>query len=107
MYPRLSVAKSRAEFSNSTQLDRLASAEPNPDLGRGALEVGDRLLLMTDALAKWFLHTHESGGDPWEPVALALAAEEPETAFADWITELRDREQLRNDDVTLLSIEEG
>jgi len=60
---------------------------------------------MTDALAQWYLQTHEDGGDPWEPVALALAAEEPQTAFAEWITELRDRDELRNDDVTLLAIE--
>ena len=38
---------------------------------------------------------------------VALASEEPETAFAEWITELREREQLRNDDVTLLCIEDG
>ena len=95
------------QFSNQPNLIASRGADPNPDLGRGALEAGDRLLLMTDALAYWFLHTHESGGDPWEPVALALAAEEPEAAFAEWITELREREQLRNDDVTLLCIEEG
>ena len=94
-----------AQFSNEPRL--IGSRGPNvkADLGRGKLEAGDRLLMMTDALAQWYLHTHETGGDPWEPVALVLAAEKPQTAFTDWITELRDGDELRNDDVTLLAIE--
>jgi len=41
----------------------------------------------------------------YSPVALVLADEEPQSAFADWIAWLREREGLRNDDVTLLAIE--
>ena len=93
-----------AHFSNEPRLIGSRGADLKPDLGKGTLEVGDRLLLMTDALAQWYLQTHENGGDPWEPVALALVTEEPQAAFADWIAELRDRDELRNDDVTLLAI---
>ncbi len=81
--------------------------DPNVDLGSGSFKAGDRLVLMTDALAQWFLQTHESGGDPWEAVALVLAEEDPQSAFADWIAWLRERDNLRNDDVTLLEIEAG
>jgi Protein phosphatase 2C len=96
-----------AEFGNEPRLIGSRGADPKPDLGRGTLEVGDRLVLMTDALAQWFLQTHEDGGAPWDAVAPVLSAAEPEAAFADWIAELRDRGDLRNDDVTLLAIEPG
>jgi serine/threonine protein phosphatase PrpC len=94
-----------AEFGNQPRLIGSRGADAKPDLGRGTLEAGDRLLLMTDALAQWYLQTHEAGGDPWEAVALVLADEKPQSAFADWIAWLRDRDDLRNDDVTLLAIE--
>ena len=67
-------------------------------------EPGDRLYLMTDALAQWFLHAQEQGGRPWQDVASALAAPQPDAAFAAWIEALRGREALRNDDVTLLAL---
>jgi hypothetical protein len=57
---------------------------------------------MTDALAQWFLLRHEQGGRPWEE--LAALQEEPEGAFAAWVEERRDRDYLRNDDVTLLTV---
>jgi hypothetical protein len=68
----------------------------------------DRLWLMTDALAQWFLLQAESGGKPWlatEPL-VQPAAEDAlvQQAFAAWIEGLRAARQLRNDDVTLLAI---
>ena len=49
----------------------------------------------------------KAGGRPWEAVALVLSARKPDEAFAAWIEELRDREGMRNDDVTLVSLEAG
>ncbi len=80
---------------------------PPPEHASGSFLAGDRLFLMTDALAQWFLHTHERGGRPWEAVASVLSAKQPDEAFAGWIEELRDRDGMRNDDVTLLSLEAG
>jgi hypothetical protein len=60
---------------------------------------GDVLLLMTDALAHWFLTEAEAGRRPWE----TLAARTDED-FAPWLDGLRQARQLRNDDVTLVSI---
>lgn len=67
---------------------------------RGRWRPGDRLLLMTDALACWFLHEVENGNRPWQPLEL-LADEE---AFAGWLTGLRSRGAVRNDDVTVLQV---
>jgi hypothetical protein len=36
---------------------------------------------MTDALAQWFLQTHEAGGEPWEAVTKVVSAERPEEAL--------------------------
>jgi hypothetical protein len=69
---------------------------------RGTLAAGDRLLLMTDALAQWFLTEHEAGASPArEMIALT------EDGFAAWVDAKRKDRLLRNDDVTLLAIEIG
>jgi hypothetical protein len=63
---------------------------------------GDRLLLMTDALAHWFLDDKEAGGKPWQALEGLLSG--PEEAFADWVALQRGAGRLRNDDVTLLAV---
>jgi hypothetical protein len=78
----------------------------------GDCQSGDRLLLMTDALAQWFLTQAESGGKPWQalgPLAHAADDASAQQAFATWIEELRHTRRLRNDDVTLpaVSVEPG
>ena len=97
-----------SDFGNQPRLlGSRGGPPPAPDHAAGTLAVGDRLLLMTDALAQWFLHAHESGGRPWEAAAAVLSAKEPDEAFAGWIEELRRRDEMRNDDVTLVSLEFG
>ena len=68
----------------------------------GELIQGDRLLCMTDALAQWFLAQTEAGLTPWRMVA--QIEREPD-GFAEWVEKLRQEKALRNDDVTLLTIE--
>jgi hypothetical protein len=69
----------------------------------GNCQAGDRLLLMTDALAHWFLRRHEAGGRPWRELADLPAGPAADAAFAAWVEEQR-RGELRNDDVTLVLI---
>jgi hypothetical protein len=59
---------------------------------------------MTDALAQWFLLRCEQSESPWKSLIPLFTDSAPQTAFAAWVEEHRDREELRNDDVTLLSI---
>lgn len=91
-----------ADFSSrTTLLGSRPSPVRTPRLRlRGHWQPDDRLLLMTDALAQWFLVEVERGGLPWQPLEL-LADEE---AFADWLTNLRKRGEVRNDDVTVLQV---
>ena len=84
----------------------LLSSNPNRNQGvwksisqaEGDCEPGDILILMTDALAAWFLKQHEAGKKPWSEL-LALNTEEEFTIF---IELLRNEAGLRNDDTTLL-----
>ncbi len=97
-----------ADFGNQPRLiGSRGAAVPEPDHASGALLPGDRLFLLTDALAQWFLHAQEQGGRPAEAVASVLSAAEPDGAFAGWVEELRRGGGLRNDDVTLIHVECG
>lgn len=79
--------------------------------GEGVCQADDRLWLMTDALAQWFLSEHEAGRRPWQeterfsqPPPRETEREGLQQDFADWIEQLRDAKRLRNDDVTLLVV---
>jgi hypothetical protein len=66
----------------------------------GDCRPGDLFLLMTDALAKWFLGRNLVGEEPWHKL-LALA---DNAEFKDYINAERDAGRLENDDTTLMSI---
>jgi hypothetical protein len=68
----------------------------------GRAKPGDCFLLMTDALAQWFLSAVEAGVWPWE-----WLTELTEETFPEWVANQRSTRALRNDDVTLLVVEVG
>ncbi len=68
----------------------------------GSFQPGDTLLLMTDALSKWFLTEVEAGNSPWHILNAIRSQEE----FAAFVTELRTSHHIKNDDTTLLRIQE-
>jgi len=94
---RAAAFGTRPELIGSRQRARVAVAADN-----GTLWAGDRLLLMTDALAHWFLAEHESGRQPWHEFEQLTEAD-----FAAWVDRHRKDRQLKNDDVTLVVIELG
>jgi hypothetical protein len=67
----------------------------------GDWQAGDQWLLMTDALACWFMQACEAGRAPWDLVRQHAQPED----FTDWIAALRADHHMRNDDVTLMSVE--
>jgi hypothetical protein len=99
-----------ADFGNQPAL---LGSRPGPGQARsnqqkiewGTWQPGDRLFLMTDALAQWFLRRHETNGQPWQLLARRLGDEKAHAALTAYVDELRDRDGLRNDDVTLLTID--
>jgi hypothetical protein len=82
----------------STKLD------DNENLGQinihGDWKSGDVFYLMTDAIAQYFLASIEKGSSP-ESVIPELS----EKRFSEWVFDLRNTEQMRNDDVTVLRID--
>jgi len=94
-----------ADFSNHPPLlHSRPGSDPVPRRCRGSLRPGERLMLMTDALAQWFLSQCENDRRPWDEMITLLNADRPNEAFANWVLELRAWGDLHNDDVTLLSI---
>jgi len=97
------------EFGNAPKLvgsrmslDEIRKRESLWTDGRG--QPGDRLWMMTDALAHWSLVEHEAGRNPWGELESLLSGPETGEHFASWVEGLRDVRGLRNDDVTLLAI---
>src|SRR5581483_10752963 len=100
--------KQSSDFGNQPAL--IGSQDgplPEARRARGSLLPGDRLFLMTDALAQWFLRAGEQGLRPWQAAAPLLTITSPEDDFTAWIEELRGGDGMRDDDVTLIIIEVG
>ncbi|GCD42244.1 hypothetical protein [Streptomyces paromomycinus] len=70
---------------------------------RGRCEPGDRLFLMTDALAAWFLTAADQGSAVHE--LLDFSGPDDLDAFRAWLDGLRERRRLRNDDVAVVRID--
>lgn len=74
----------------------------------GQWKIDDIFLLMTDALADWFLNQVARGEQPW--LTLTEVTERTQllsSYFGEWIDEMRASKVMRNDDVTLLMIHMG
>jgi hypothetical protein len=72
---------------------------------RGHWRPKDRFLLMTDALAQWFLHEIERGNYPLAEISTLLHESSPDAVFPSWVESLRRQSVLRNDDVTLIVVD--
>ncbi len=73
---------------------------------RGSWKTHDTFLLMTDALAQWFLNQAEQQNKPWITLLGFVRGDGCQKDFADWITQLRSSHSIKNDDVTLLVLTE-
>ena len=90
-----------AGFGNRpTLISSLKNAAVSLMPAKGSVRPGDQLLLMSDALAQWFLSQHEKMRNPWQEIARLT-----EARFAGWVEILRKSRQIKNDDVSLLRIE--
>jgi hypothetical protein len=69
----------------------------------GKWKSGDRFLLMTDALAEWFLRRHEKQHKPWQSLVRCL--DQANAGLTGFVEQLRNEKEIKNDDVTLLVID--
>ena len=98
-----SAAFGSSPFLLSTHAHQNVRVGPQVKETSGDLREGDTLLLMTDALACWFLAEHERGQSPWTALPGA-SSPEARAAFEALIARLRGEKAIRNDDVTLLQL---
>lgn len=95
---------------------RLVSSVPSKNSGlwseitslehAGTWLEGDLLLLMTDAIAAWFLSECELGEMPWKRLQELASLPRPLSMnFSDFVMEMRQAGRMRNDDVTVLAVE--
>ena len=94
-----------AEFDNNPALlcsnpANSANADDALKQDGGNCEPGDLFILASDALAAWFLARHACGERPWDTLAALTAA-----TWEGWVNEQRGAGLMRNDDVTLVTIE--
>jgi len=81
---------------------------PEDHLVDGAWATGDEFLLMTDALAGWFLRESEKGGSPILDLRTHFVNRpDSKDSFARWIGGLRLSRSIKNDDTTLIWIGVG
>jgi len=94
-----------AEFGTSPVLlssrDDGAPIDPS-SLRAGSAAPGDRIYLATDALAHWIVDAVEGGQKPWEALRDGINSIEDLEVF---VREERASHRMRNDDVTLLSLD--
>jgi hypothetical protein len=74
----------------------------NIKIKEGLWECDDTFLMMSDALSAWFLKEHEASRQPY--ALLQEIIPEGRDAFVSWLEELRDMNEIKNDDVTLMSL---
>jgi hypothetical protein len=96
-----------SQFGNSPWLVGSRTSPEGVPLHRGLhmlgdWQPGDRLLMMTDALSRWFLGATESGNQPW--LFLEELLNESDERFAEEVEQLRASRELRNDDTTLVAV---
>lgn len=100
---------SPSDFGNQPDLfgsrGRTTDTPQNVRRLSGKARPGERFFLATDALAEWMLRQTENRRRPAEDIERLLVESDPQDAFADWVEERRDRQGLRNDDVTLVIID--
>lgn len=66
----------------------------------GTCQRGDLFFLVTDALAQWFLASHESGHCPWHELSMRDHFD-----FESFVNTLRENKVIQNDDATVVIVE--
>ena len=76
------------------------------DDAKQAIEKGEfvrAVNILSDALAQWALRRHETRQPPWAELLGLFRL--PESDFGQWVEALWEKKELRNDDVSVLTVE--
>jgi hypothetical protein len=66
------------------------------------IQIGDIILLASDAFAAWIFKQIATGEKPWDYLANILNFENYNTDFQNWLNQKRETSEMKNDDVTIL-----
>jgi hypothetical protein len=69
-----------------------------------SLVAGDKILLMSDALAHWFVRECAKDTKPWH-LLFGFSGEKGILIFEKWLNERRIAQNIKNDDTTLFVID--
>lgn len=86
------------DFPSQVSLEGIKRNNLNVRTFEGELYSRDRIYLLTDAIAEWFLK--EKNHIPWDK----LSDIKNEDEFVKFIQDLREKEDIRNDDITCMCI---
>lgn len=97
------------DFGNSPDFLSSLRESENPQSiafqrASGNCQSTDYFFLATDALAEWILRKHELDENPWDLLIKSVEGKSPAKSFSNLLQELRDTNQIKNDDTTLVSI---
>lgn len=100
------ISKS-TEFNDTPSLVSTSKAHNNLFIERRRItkklwRKSDYFYLMTDAMALWFMHQNEMGNNPHMLLQELMYSDRKH--FIEFITELRQKRLIKNDDVTLICI---
>lgn len=101
--------KESSQFANppyliSTTESANFEIEKHVQIERGIVASGEaEFVLVTDAMANWMMRSVETGTE-FSNLLIELDTESPVIAFHELVERLRVAHQLRNDDVTLISV---
>lgn len=98
------------EFNNSPVLipsrrEKLDSIKGKVQTAKGALKNGDYLLLSSDALAAWILNQTQEGQDNFLKILRDVISSKNLERLLRFLDNLRKKNELKNDDTSLIYIE--
>ncbi len=100
------------EFSNSPVLIPSRSEKTDTIKGRiqtarGSLKMGDQLLLGSDAISSWIMKRNQSEQFEFLKMLLSIRNGKSTIGFEHWVKDLRKKNEIKNDDTSLIFIELG
>lgn len=99
------------EFGNTPYL---LSSKPSQNLemnlhvltANGTVEIGDLIIIGTDAISAWFLSEVHKGNHPWLNLKNLLGdTGYSKTDFINWLNNKRFEKEIKNDDTTIIIVE--
>lgn len=100
------------DFTNTPVLipsksEKLNSISGKIQTARGSLKMGDQLILASDAFSSWIMKKAQTDHGEILNKAISIKKTKNSRGFSDWVNALRSKNEIKNDDTSLIFIELG